>query len=269
MAEKTRLDTLLVQHGLAESRERARALIMAGKVLVDDTPVTKAGTKIAPGAQLRLKDGGPRPYVSRGGEKLGGALDFFRISPAGMKALDAGASTGGFTDCLLQRGAESVCCVDVGYGQLALSLRNDPRVTVMERTNIRHATPPDFPFPFDISVIDVSFISLLKVLPAVAPLLGPDAPVVALVKPQFEAGREGVGKGGVVRDPAVHIRVLESIFEGAPGAGLYPRSATHSPITGPKGNIEFFVLLKKTPSSEGISPAAATVETAWSALKSG
>lgn len=244
--EKQRLDTLLVERGLCASREKARARIMAGDVLVDGAPATKAGAQVSADAAVRLKNA-ECEFVSRGGHKLSAALDAFALDVAGLHALDAGASTGGFTDCLLQRGAASVTALDVGYGQLDLRLRNDPRVTVMERFNARHAAPGDFSRAFDIVTVDVSFISLDKVLPALARLLAPIGALVALVKPQFEAGRERVGKGGVVRDPAVHEQVLESAAHASRQSGLRPLDAAFSPITGPKGNIEFLLLARPEP----------------------
>lgn len=239
---KKRLDMLLVERGLAPSREKARALIMAGGVLACDRPASKAGEMVDENAELRLR-GKPLRYVSRGGDKLAGALDALGIDPAGIDAMDVGASTGGFTDCLLQRGARSVVAVDVGYGQLAPILRGDPRVTVLEKTNARHITLETVGKQFDLIVIDVSFISLLKVLPALKPLLKSDGRALVLVKPQFEAGRGGVGKGGVVRDPAIHAAVLEKVISGAAEIGFRAVAAAPSLLPGPKGNIEFFLLL--------------------------
>ena len=236
---KKRLDVLLVERGLVKSREKARRLVMAGKVRVGDRVVTKPGTFVVPDAPLTVKEL-PR-YVSRGGLKLEAALRAFDIDPAGKVALDVGASTGGFTDCLLQHGARRVYAVDVGYGQLAWKLRQDPRVVVMERTNIRYLE--SLPEPVDIATIDVSFISLRLVLPAVVRLLKPQADVVALVKPQFEAGREQVGKGGVVRDPNVHRQVLVGILDFARSLGLHPYGLVPSPLRGPAGNVEFFAHL--------------------------
>lgn len=230
---------LVVEQGLAESREKAKALIMAGRVLVDDSPATKAGANYPVDAALRVRGGGAK-YVSRGGEKLEGALDDFGIDPAGLVAIDLGASTGGFTDCLLQRGARSVTAVDVGYGQLAMKLRNDPRVTVREKSNARNVAATDFDSLFDMAVVDVSFISLLKVLPAARELLKAGGFAVTLVKPQFEAGRAQVGKGGVVKPAATHIEVLEKITAGAVALGLHTSSITFSRLKGPKGNIEYF-----------------------------
>jgi len=235
--KKRRLDVLLVERGLAESREKAQRLIRAGKVLVNQRVVDKPGAKMPVDAALEVKE--PLPYVSRGGLKLEAALDAFKIDVSGKVAADVGASTGGFTDCLLQRGARRVYAIDVGYGQLAWKLRHDPRVVVMERTNIRYLE--SLPEPVDIATIDVSFISLRLVVPSVLRLLKPRADIVALIKPQFEAGREQVGKGGVVRDPAVHREVLLGLLGFAAQKGLSTRGLIPSPLLGPAGNVEFFV----------------------------
>lgn len=238
---KTRLDAAVFERGLAESRERARALILAGRVQVDGRPAAKPGVAVAEGARVEVL--APLPYVGRGGIKLRAALDAFGVQPAGRVALDVGVSTGGFTDCLLQAGAARVYAVDVGFGQLDLRLRRDPRVVVMERTNIRHLVRAALvPVP-DLATIDVSFISLALVLPVVAALLCPPREVVALVKPQFEVGRGQVGKGGVVRDPAKHQAVLLRMGEAARAAGLVPRAVIPSPILGAKGNREFLIHL--------------------------
>jgi 23S rRNA (cytidine1920-2'-O)/16S rRNA (cytidine1409-2'-O)-methyltransferase len=237
---KTRLDTLLVERGLAPSRERARALILAGVVEVDGRVVSKAGTPIASDAEVVLARP-DHPYVGRGGLKLAHALDAWRIEVAGRDALDIGASTGGFTDVLLRRGARSVIALDVGHGQLDWGLRNDPRVIVLEGVNARTVTPDSLPHLIDLVTIDVSFISLRLILPAVPPLVRPGADVVALVKPQFEAGREEVGRRGLVRDPAVHKRVLAEVEAAAAGVGLRRIASTPSPITGATGNQEFLV----------------------------
>ncbi|MCS6844530.1 MAG: TlyA family RNA methyltransferase [Caldilineales bacterium] len=250
--QKQRLDTLLVARGLAESRERARSLIMAGEVLVNDAPATKPGMLVAADADVRVREG--LPYVSRGGLKLEAALDAFGLDPTGMVAVDVGASTGGFTDCLLQRGAAHVVAVDVGYGQLAWKLRADPRVTVLERTNVRHLEAlPDGRLA-DLAVVDVSFIGLRLVLPAVARLLAPGGRIVALIKPQFEAGRGRVGKGGVVRDPEVHRQVLRDVLGWAVEQGWAVEGLIRSPITGPKGNVEFLCLLRPGGGSAGRAP---------------
>lgn len=236
-AERQRLDILLVERGLAETREKARRLIMAGQVLVDGQPIHKPGTAVPLDADLRLT--GQMRYVSRGGLKLEAALKRFGIDVAGWIAADIGASTGGFTDCLLQSGAQKVYAIDVGYGQLAWSLRQDPRVVVMERVNARYLER--LSEAMDIITIDVSFISLLLILPAAVRLLKPEGIIVALIKPQFEAGKDQVGKGGVVREPAVHRAVLEKVLRGALEQHLLPFGLIPSPLRGPAGNIEFLV----------------------------
>ncbi|MFZ3209463.1 MAG: TlyA family RNA methyltransferase [Geobacteraceae bacterium] len=242
--EKERLDKLLVSRGLAQSRERARALIMAGHVVVGEHGVDKAGHPTSVDAEIRLK-GETLPYVSRGGVKLERALDVFAIDVTGLVALDVGASTGGFTDCLLQRGARRVFAVDVGYGQLAWKLRTDERVLSLEKTNIRYMEPGLLPEPPDMAVIDASFISLDKVLPTTIQLLSPGGAIVALIKPQFEVGRGEVGKGGVVRDPRKHMEVIAAVSSLAEGLGLCVEGLTESPILGPKGNREFLIYLRK------------------------
>jgi len=242
--KKDRLDKLLVERGLVPSRERARALILAGKVVVDDHAVDKAGAQVAADAAIRLK-GEDIPYVSRGGLKLEKALDEFALEVTGRVALDVGASTGGFTDCLLQRGAARVYAVDVGYGQLAWKLREDPRVMNLERTNIRELTADRLGERPSLAVIDASFISLDKVLPSTLDLLTADAEVVALIKPQFEVGRGEVGKGGVVRDTRKHAQVVEKVTETARTLGCRVLGVTESPILGPKGNREFLIHLRK------------------------
>jgi 23S rRNA (cytidine1920-2'-O)/16S rRNA (cytidine1409-2'-O)-methyltransferase len=239
---KVRLDQLIVDKGLAPSRERARALILAGQVSVDGRPVTKAGTQIVTDADVTLI-APDHPYVGRGGLKLAHALDAFGIVVAGRDALDIGASTGGFTDVLLKRGAASVVALDVGHGQIDWTLRNDPRVVVIEKFNARHLTPTDLPGPVDLVVIDVSFISLRQILPVVPPILRTGGDVIALVKPQFEAGRAEARKG-VVRDAAVQARVIEDIRVAAREVGLTPVSSVPSPITGAKGNQEFLLHLR-------------------------
>jgi 23S rRNA (cytidine1920-2'-O)/16S rRNA (cytidine1409-2'-O)-methyltransferase len=240
---RTRLDVLLVERGLAGSRERARAIILAGQVMVDGEAVSKAGALVGPGATVTLVRP-DHPYVGRGGVKLAHALDEFRIPVEGREALDIGASTGGFTDVLLRRGASRVIACDVGRGQLDWRLRNDPRVVVIEGRNARFLAPEDLPGPVDIVTIDVSFISLSAILPRVAAVLRAGADVVPLVKPQFEAGRAEVGKKGLVRDPAVHARVIARITGAAADAGLVRIALTPSPITGMTGNQEFFLHLK-------------------------
>ena len=239
---KIRLDQLVVERGLVPSRERARALILAGQVLVAGHAVTKAGTAVDREAAVELLEP-DHPYVGRGGLKLAHALDTFTIPVTGRECLDIGASTGGFTDVLLQRGAARVVALDVGHGQIDWMLRNNPRVVVIERFNARHLTPSDLPAPVDLVVIDVSFISLRQIFPVIPALLQRPADIVALVKPQFEAGRTEVGKG-VVYDAAVHQRVLEEVSASAAAIGLIPAGSTPSPITGQKGNVEFLLHLR-------------------------
>jgi len=240
---RERLDKLLVDRGHAASRERARGLIMAGAVRVGEKVVDKAGTLVAVDAPITVS-GGDLPYVSRGGLKLAGALDALAVDVAGRLVLDVGASTGGFSDCVLQRGARGVIAVDVGYGQLAWSLRQDPRVTLMERCNVRHLEADRLPAVPDMAVVDASFISLTLILPRVAALVAPGSPIVALVKPQFEVGKGQVGRGGVVRDPAQHATAVERVRDCAIGLGLAVEGECESPILGPKGNREFFLLLR-------------------------
>lgn len=235
-SSRVRLDVLLVERGLFPTRARAQAAILAGLVRVDGRPARKAGEAVRPDARVEvLAD--PVPYASRGGLKLAHALDRFGVDPAGRVAIDVGASTGGFTDVLLRRGARRVYAVDVGYGQLAWSLRQDPRVVVMERTHILRLERESLPEPPDLATVDVSFISLRKVLPKVDRLLDPPGEILALVKPQFEAGRAQVGKGGVVRDPEVHCRVLEEVAQAAQQVGLGVWGITPSPILGAEGTI--------------------------------
>ncbi|MEJ2199081.1 MAG: TlyA family RNA methyltransferase [Desulfuromonadales bacterium] len=243
MTGRERIDKLMVQRQLAGSRERARALIMSGRVLVDDQPVDKAGTQVDQEASIRLK-GEDIPYVSRGGLKLARALEAFQVTAAGRTALDVGASTGGFTDCLLQGGARKVFAVDVGYGQLAWKLRDDQRVINLERTNIRHLTPDQLDEIPDLAVIDASFISLEKVLPSTTALIKPGSDIIALIKPQFEVGKGQVGKGGVVRDPDQHAQVIEKIKLVAAQAGCQVVQLCESPILGTKGNREFLIHLR-------------------------
>jgi len=241
---KIRLDDLLVGRGLAENREQAQALILTGAVLVGDRPADKAGTPIPADAEIRIR-GESCPYVSRGGLKLRSALDTFGISAAGLTALDVGASTGGFTDCLLQAGAARVYAVDVAYGQLAWKLREDPRVVGIERTNIRTYDGAAIANGIDIAVIDASFISLKLVIPPVLKLLKAGALLIALVKPQFEVEKNEVGDRGVVRDPALHRRVLAEIEAFGRGLGLTLMGSCDSPLTGPAGNREFFICFRK------------------------
>ncbi len=269
MADKQRLDLLLVARGLAESRQRAQGLIMAGQVLVDGLRVDKAGTAVRDTAEITLK-GNPLPFVSRGGLKLQKALDVFScLDLHGACAMDAGASTGGFTDCMLQHGAAKVYAVDVGYGQLAWQLRQDPRVVCMERTNVRYLTSEQIPEPLDFVSIDVSFISLKLILPPVRALLKETGQVVALVKPQFEAGKEKVGKKGVVRDAAVHLEVLEQFMTHAKDSGLHVRDLTFSPVRGPEGNIEYLAHLTRTDSPTYQGELKALVEESHHSLEGG
>lgn len=243
---RERLDRLLVARGLAPSRERAQALIMAGAVRVDGRPSGKPGTLVSPEARLEVV-GTDHPFVGRGGVKLEGALAALRIDVAGRTALDLGASTGGFTDCLLKRGARRVYALDVGRGLLDWSLRSDPRVVLLEGKNARDLVPGDLPGPVDLVVADVSFISLRLILPPLPPLLLPGADVVVLVKPQFEVGKGDVGKGGIVRDPEKHLGALRSVAAAAAAAGFGVRGACASPITGAEGNREFFLHLAPAP----------------------
>lgn len=243
MAAKERIDKLMVQRNLAASRERARALILAGRVLVDDQTVDKVGSQVYHDACIRLR-GEDIPFVSRGGLKLAKALECFEVSVTGRVAIDVGASTGGFTDCLLQNGALNVIAVDVGYGQLAWKLRDDERVINLERTNIRNLTPEQLEMTPELAVIDASFISLEKVLPATLALLKPGSDVVALIKPQFEVGRGQVGKGGVVRDPEQHVQVVEKIKLLATQLDCHVVDVCESPVLGPKGNREFLIHLR-------------------------
>ena len=244
MSNKTRLDVLLVEQGLQESRQKAQATIMSGLVFVDGQRVDKPGTAVPNTTAIEIR-GNVLPYVSRGGLKLEKAMATFPIDLHGAVCGDIGASTGGFTDCMLQNGAEKVYAVDVGYGQLAWKLRSDPRVVCLERTNARYLTHEQVPEELDFASIDVSFISLKLILPAVHGLLREAGHVACLVKPQFEAGREKVGKKGVVRDPAVHREVLEHFLEHAKDSGFTVLGLTYSPIRGPEGNIEYLGYLEK------------------------
>jgi 23S rRNA (cytidine1920-2'-O)/16S rRNA (cytidine1409-2'-O)-methyltransferase len=234
--KKERLDILLHKKGLAESRERARRMIMAAQVLVDGQVIDKPGARVPSNAVLAIKE--RLRYVSRGGLKLEAALQAFGLDVRGVLAADIGASTGGFTDCLLQHGAARVYAIDVGYGQLAWRLRRDSRVVVMERVNARYLR--ELPEPVDLATVDVSFISLTLVLPAVMPLLKPEGQIISLIKPQFEAGPHQVGKGGVVKDPAVHHAVLCNVLGWAAANGLRTNGVIASPLRGPAGNVEFF-----------------------------
>ena len=257
MKHKERLDLLLVEKGLCESRSRAQAVIMSGEVYVNGQKSDKPGTPTDVEAEIEVR-GNACPYVSRGGLKLEKALRDFGVSPAGLTCLDSGASTGGFTDCLLQNGAKKVFAIDVGYGQLAWSIRTDPRVVCMERTNIRYVTPEQLGEPVQLAVIDVSFISLRIVLPAVKALLSENGQIVCLIKPQFEAGKENVGKKGVVRDPAVHKAVLDGFLNLAAQMNMTVRNLTFSPVNGPEGNIEFLGHLSVLPEGE-ITPDTAVL----------
>jgi len=248
---KERLDVLLVAKGFFPTREKAKASVMAGLVYVDGNRVDKAGNMTNPEAELFVKE--PLcPYVSRGGLKLAKAIDCFDLTLEGKTAIDMGASTGGFTDCMLQNGALKVYAMDVGYGQLDWKLRTDPRVINMEKTNIRYIDCAAFPEQVDFISIDVSFISLHLILPVAAALLLDDGQVVCLVKPQFEAGREQVGKGGIVRDKKTHREVIYKVIKYAEEFNLYPKGLTFSPVTGAKGNIEYLLLLTKKPETTAI-----------------
>jgi 23S rRNA (cytidine1920-2'-O)/16S rRNA (cytidine1409-2'-O)-methyltransferase len=238
-----RLDAVLLEKRLAQSRQRGRALILSGKVLVNNYPVDKPGTLISSEDQITLK-GEDIAYVSRGGIKLEHALNYLKINVNGLICLDVGASTGGFTDCLLQFGAANVFAVDVGYGQLAWKIRNDPRVTILERTNVRHLSEDALPCPIDLAVIDVSFISLKIVVPAILKFLKKSAKIIALIKPQFEVGRGKVGKGGIVREPSFHEQAIDDLSQFFISIGLSCESVFSSPILGAKGNKEYFIYLK-------------------------
>jgi 23S rRNA (cytidine1920-2'-O)/16S rRNA (cytidine1409-2'-O)-methyltransferase len=241
---KVRLDRLLADRGITESREKAQALILAGQVLVDGQKREKAGALVPGDADIRIL-GGQMPYVSRGGQKLEAALREFKVDVTGRTALDVGASTGGFTDCLLQHGCRKVYAVDVGYGQMAWKLRQDPRVVVIERVNIRAIDPALIPESVDIVVIDVSFISLEKVVPAILKFMKPEAPLIALIKPQFEVGKGQVGKGGIVRDDVARTAAVEKIQDCLVGLGLNVMGVVPSPITGQDGNVEFLMYAKR------------------------
>ena len=248
---KKRLDLLMVERALAASREKAKAYIMSGDVYVDGQKEDKAGTMFKETVKIEVR-GNTLPYVSRGGLKLEKAMNNFGVSLDGKVCMDVGASTGGFTDCMLQNGAVKVYSIDVGYGQLDWKLRNDPRVVCMEKTNIRYVLPEDLQEPAQFSSIDVSFISLTKVLLPVRNLLTDDGEIVCLIKPQFEAGREKVGKKGVVRDPAVHLEVIEKVIAYASTIAMESCHLSFSPIKGPEGNIEYLLHLKKRPEGEVI-----------------
>lgn len=264
---KKRLDILVTEQGLAESREKAKVLIMAGQVYVDNQKADKPGDTFPEDALVEVRGKGLQ-YVSRGGLKLEKAMKEFGLTLTGKTCMDIGASTGGFTDCMLQNGAAKVYAVDVGYGQLAWSLRTDPRVVNLERTNARYLTAEQVPEPVDFFSVDVSFISLTLILPAVRPLLRDGGRAVCLIKPQFEAGREKVGKKGVVRDKAVHIEVIEKILDFALQNGYSVLGLTYSPVKGPEGNIEYLVYLEKTdtPQKHLDIDAASVVEASHQAL---
>lgn len=263
--KKIRLDQLVFDLGLAESRERAKTTVMSGLVFVNGQRADKPGMQVSPDVNVEVK-GTALPYVSRGGLKLEKALKVFPIDVNGKVCIDCGASTGGFTDVLLKNGAAKVYSVDVGYGQLAWSLRNDERVANMERTNIRYISSEQIPEPLDICVMDLSFISVKLVLPAVCALLKDDAQLVCLIKPQFEAGREEVGKKGVVRDKAVHLSVIESVLSFAPTVGMTVMGLDFSPIKGPEGNREYLCYMKKGVHEAGLINAAAVVEASHESL---
>lgn len=265
MKRKERLDVLMTELGLCDSRNRAQALIMSGEVYVDGQKCDKAGTQISEDARIEVR-GNVCPYVSRGGLKLEKALRDFGVDPTGCVCSDSGASTGGFTDCLLQKGAKKVFAIDVGYGQLAWAIRNDPRVVCMERTNIRYVTPEQLGEPLDLSVVDVSFISLRIVLPAIRALLKPTGQIVCLIKPQFEAGKDKVGKKGVVRDPKVHEEVLNGFLALAAELGMTVRNLTFSPVKGPEGNIEFLGHLSMLPEGAIVPDVPALVAAAHETL---
>ena len=265
MKHKQRLDLLMTERGLCDSRSRAQALIMSGAVFVDGQKCDKAGTPVADDAAVEVR-GETCPFVSRGGLKLEKALREFGVDPTGYVCSDSGASTGGFTDCLLQKGAKKVFAIDVGYGQLAWALRTDPRVVCMERTNIRYVTPEDLGEPLDLSVVDVSFISLRLVLPAVQKLLKPTGQVLCLIKPQFEAGKDKVGKKGVVREKSTHVEVLEQVLGLADELGFTVRNLTFSPVKGPEGNIEFLGHLSMQPADVERPDVAALVDAAHETL---
>ncbi len=239
---RERIDKLLVDRGLAESRTKAQALVMAGAVIVDEQRVNKPSELFQSNSKIRIKEDAASRYVSRGGLKLEAALREFQIDASGLVCLDVGASTGGFTDCLLQHGVRKVVALDVGHNQIDWKIRNDPRVEVREGVNARNLQPSDFDASFDLAVIDVSFISLTKILPAVVPLLTNGGRIVALIKPQFEVGKGEVGKGGIVKDPAQHQRVVSEVNAAAESLGLRVGGVIESPIRGAEGNVEFLAL---------------------------
>lgn len=260
-----RLDLTLCERGLAESREKAKALIMAGEVVVNGKVIDKAGTRVSPTAAIEVK--GKLPYVSRGGLKLARALEVFPVEVRDRVCLDAGASTGGFTDCLLQKGAKMVIAVDVGYGQFAWKLRQDPRVALMEKTNVRYLTQEQLPELPSLITADLSFISLEKVLTPLVGLLTEDGEIICLVKPQFEAGRNKVGKKGVVREAGVHLEVLERIINVGESLRLKLGGVTYSPLLGPQGNIEFLVYWRRHGEEIERPDLEALVDQAWQEVK--
>ena len=252
---KIRLDVLLTEKGLSPSREKAKATIMAGQVYIDQVRVDKPGTMVPDTAEPDVR-GHAIPYVSRGGLKLEKALDVFSVRPEGRICIDCGASTGGFSDVLLKNGAKKIYAIDVGYGQLAWSIRNDPRVVVMERTNIRNVTAEQVPDQPDLAAIDVSFISLKLVFPVLRSIMAPSAEICCLIKPQFEAGREKVGKKGVVKEAATHVEVLENVIGYALVSDFAVTGLTFSPVRGPEGNIEFLGHFRSGTDACGVDPAA-------------
>ena len=263
--KKVRLDQLVYEQGHTESRERAKTTIMAGLVFVNGQRADKPGMAVSPDVQLEVR-GSALPFVSRGGYKLDKALKVFPVDPAGKICLDCGASTGGFTDVLLQHGAKKVYSVDVGYGQLAWKLRTDERVVNLERTNLRYVTEEQIPEPIELAVMDVSFISIRLVIPAVHRLLLPDADYICLIKPQFEAGREEVGKKGVVRDSAVHEHVVREILDFAQAEGFSVLGLDYSPIKGPEGNIEYICHLRNCAGQSKEFDVAVVVKASHEAL---
>lgn len=263
--KKVRLDQLVFERGLTPSRERAKTSIMSGQVFVNGQRMDKAGMSVPEDAELELR-GDTLPYVSRGGLKLEKALNAFKVDPTGLVCIDCGASTGGFTDVLLQNGARKVYAVDVGYGQLAWSLRSDERVVSMERTNIRFVTPEQLPDTPELAVMDLSFISIKLVLPVVCGLLEDNSYLICLIKPQFEAGREKVGKKGVVRERSTHLEVVNDILEFAPSAGFTPIALDFSPVRGPEGNIEYLALMRKGEHDKGAINSNEVVEASHASL---
>ena len=266
MKIKKRLDVLLVEQGYADSRTKAQAIIMSGQVYVAGQKADKPGTSFEESVAIEVR-GAACPYVSRGGLKLEKALRDFGVNPEGYVCSDSGASTGGFTDCLLQQGAKKVFAIDVGYGQLDWKIRSDPRVVVMERTNVRYVTPEQLGEPLDLSVIDVSFISLRIVLPVIKTFLKPTGQVLCLIKPQFEAGKEKVGKKGVVREPETHKQVLDDFVELTKQLDFHIQGLTFSPVKGPEGNIEFLAHLSLADGGEIVPDTAAVVSQAHETLK--